>query len=64
LSNHQVGYYTHAPYQKNVRLIEITKELDEDRTKVLFHLKKLQESGIVEHDRDNVYSLTTGQTFL
>lgn len=46
--------------RKNVRLIEITRELDiEDRTKVLFHLRKLQEAGIVEHDKDNIYSLTT-----
>lgn len=46
--------------RKKVRLIEITRELDiEDRTKVLFHLRKLQDSGIVEHDRDNVYSLTS-----
>ena len=45
--------------RKTARLSEITKELDiEDRTKVLFHLRKLQESGIVEHDRDNIYSLT------
>ncbi len=45
--------------RKTARLIEITKELDiEDRTKVLFHLRKLQESGIVEQDRDNIYSLT------
>jgi DNA-binding response OmpR family regulator len=46
--------------REHARLIEITKELGiEDRTKVLFHLKKLQESGIVEHNRDNLYSLTT-----
>ena len=46
--------------KKTARLMEITKELDiGDRTKVLFHLRKMQESGIVEHDRDNIYSLTS-----
>ncbi len=45
--------------RKNARLVEIAKELDmEDRAKVLFHMKKLEETGIVERDKDAVYSLT------
>ena len=45
--------------RKKARLSEIAKELGmEDRAKVLFHLKKLQESAIVECDKDHAYSLT------
>jgi DNA-binding NtrC family response regulator len=45
--------------RRQARLMEIAKELGiEDRAKVLFHLKKLEQSGIVEHDRDSQYSLT------
>jgi DNA-binding NtrC family response regulator len=45
--------------RKQARLIDITRDLGiEDRAKVLFHLKKLEQTGIVEHDRENVYSLT------
>ena len=45
--------------RKNAKLAEIGKELAiDDRAKVLFHLKKLEESGIVEHDKNMLYSLT------
>lgn len=46
--------------KKNVRLVEITKGLSiEDRSKVIFHLKKLKESGIIEQDGDRTYCLTS-----
>jgi len=45
--------------RKHARLVEIAKELGmDDRAKVHFHLKKLEESGIVEHNNENIYSLT------
>ena len=45
--------------RKNARLMDIAKELAiDDRAKILFHLKKLEELGIVEHDKENNYSLT------
>lgn len=45
--------------RKNARLVEIAKELDmDDRAKVLFQLKKLEASGIVEHNKENIYSIT------
>jgi DNA-binding NtrC family response regulator len=45
--------------RKNARLMEIGKELGmDDRATVHFHMKKLEESGIVEHDKENSYSLT------
>jgi DNA-binding response OmpR family regulator len=44
---------------KKARLREIAKDLGiEDRAKVLFHLKKLKESGLVEYDKDHACSLT------
>lgn len=45
--------------REKARLGEIADELGiNDRAKVLFHLKKLNESGIVESDKDHAYSLT------
>jgi DNA-binding NtrC family response regulator len=45
--------------RKAARLREIAQGLDlTDRTKVLFHLKKLQDSGLVQYDKDHTYSLT------
>ena len=42
-----------------VRLMEIARELDiEDHTKIVFHLRLLKEAGIVEQDKDKLYSLT------
>jgi predicted transcriptional regulator len=39
--------------------MEITKELGiEDHTKVVFHLRILRESGIIEQDKDKRYLLT------
>jgi len=44
---------------KAMRLMEVTKELEiEDHTKVVFHLKILKESGIIEQDKDKRYLLT------
>lgn len=44
---------------KAMRLMEITKELGiDDHTKVVFHLKILRESGIIEQDKDKRYLLT------
>jgi DNA-binding response OmpR family regulator len=43
-----------------MRLMEITRKLDfDDHTKVVFHLKILKEAGIIEQDREKVYSLST-----
>jgi len=43
----------------NMRLMEITRELNiDDHTKVVFHLRLLKESGIIEQDREKSYSLT------
>jgi DNA-binding NtrC family response regulator len=45
--------------RKKVRLTDMTKELDiEDHTKVLFHLRILKQSGLVEQDGEKRYSLT------
>ena len=45
--------------REKARLAEIANDLGiEDRAKVFFHLKKLNESGIVESDKDHAYSLT------
>lgn len=43
----------------SMRLMEITRELDiGDHTKVLFHLKSLKESHIIEQNRAKAYVLT------
>jgi len=45
--------------KKTMRLMEITRALEiEDHTKVVFHLKSLKESGIIEQDEGKFYSLT------
>lgn len=45
--------------RQRMRLMELTRELEiEDHTKVLFHLKLLKETGIIEQDREKHYSLT------
>ncbi len=45
--------------RRTMRLMEITRELGiEDHTKVVFHLKILKETGIVEQDQEKSYSLT------
>ena len=45
--------------RKSMRLMELVRELGiEDHTKVVFHLKVLKESGIIEQDKDKSYSLT------
>jgi DNA-binding NtrC family response regulator len=42
-----------------MRLREITKELQiEDHTKVVFHLRTLKQSDLVEQDKEKQYSLT------
>lgn len=42
-----------------MRLMEITRELGiEDHTKVIFHLKMLRETGIIEQTKDKSYQLT------
>jgi DNA-binding NtrC family response regulator len=42
-----------------MRLMELTRNLEiEDHTKVVFHLKSLKESGIIEQDNSKAYSLT------
>jgi DNA-binding NtrC family response regulator len=42
-----------------MRLMEITRELQiDDHTKVVFHLRKLKESGIIDQDLDKTYLLT------
>ncbi|MBI5054987.1 MAG: response regulator [Nitrospirae bacterium] len=44
---------------RGLHLMEITKALDiEDHTKVVFHLKNLKESGIIEQDKEKSYFLT------
>ena len=44
---------------KQMRLMEITRELGiDDHTKVVFHLRILKESGIIEQDDKKTYSLT------
>ncbi len=43
---------------KRMRLMEITKELDiEDHTKIVFHLRILRESGIIDQ-KDRTYYIT------
>lgn len=45
--------------RKSMRFMELVRKLEiEDHTKVVFHLKMLKESGIIEHDKDKSYSLT------
>ena len=45
--------------RKSMRLMELTRELDiDDHTKVVFHLKMLKESGMINHDRGKLYALT------
>jgi len=45
--------------RKSMRLMELVRELGiDDHTKVVFHLKVLKESGIIEQDTDKSYSLT------
>lgn len=45
--------------QEKMRLVEITKELGiQDHTKVIFHLKSLKESGIIEQTESKSYYLT------
>ncbi len=45
--------------RKRAGLADIAQELGiDDRPKVLFHLKKLEQTGIVERDRESQYSLT------
>ncbi|NQU63471.1 MAG: response regulator [SAR324 cluster bacterium] len=42
-----------------MRLMEITRELNiQDHTKVIFHLKSLRESGIIDQNEDKAYILT------
>ena len=42
-----------------LRLMEITRKLDiDDHTKVVFHLKILREAGIIEQDREKLYTLS------
>jgi DNA-binding NtrC family response regulator len=45
--------------RKSMRLMELVRELGiDDHTKVVFHLKVLKESSIIEQDKDKSYSLT------
>lgn len=45
--------------RSNMRLMEITRELDmSDHTKVIFHLKLLKEAGIIEQGNEKAYLLT------
>ncbi|MDP2279764.1 MAG: response regulator [Nitrospirota bacterium] len=45
--------------RKSMRFMKIVRELDiDDHTKVVFHLKMLKESGMINHDRDKLYALT------
>ena len=49
--------------RENMRLMEITRELGiDDHTKVIFHLRLLKESGIIEQDTEKSYSLTKEAT--
>jgi predicted transcriptional regulator len=42
-----------------MRFMEIVRELGvEDHTKVIFHLKILKEAGMIEQDKEKIYSLT------
>ncbi|HAK89914.1 MAG: hypothetical protein A2077_05260 [Nitrospirae bacterium GWC2_46_6] len=43
-----------------MRFVEITKELgiEEEHTKLAFHLRMLKETGIIEQDPEKLYSLT------
>lgn len=44
---------------ESMRLMKITRKLKiEDHTKVLFHLRTLKESGLIEQSEDKSYSLT------
>ncbi len=45
--------------RKTLRLMEITRELKiEDHTKVVFHLKSLKQSGILDQNEEKLYQLT------
>lgn len=45
--------------RKSMRFMEMVRELDiDDHTKVVFHLKMLKESGMINHDRGKLYALT------
>jgi DNA-binding NtrC family response regulator len=45
--------------RENLRLMEITRELEiDDHTKVIFHLKLLKEAEFVQQDNEKTYSLT------
>ncbi len=45
--------------RKRIRLMELAKELGmDDHTKVLFHLRILKQSGLVEQDQEKQYVLT------
>ena len=44
-----------------MRLMELTRELEiSDHTKVIFHLKSLKGSHIIQQNKDKTYSLTPG----
>jgi DNA-binding response OmpR family regulator len=52
--------------KKGMNLMEITRTLDmKKHTRLLFHLKKLQDSDLIGHDRKKAYFLTKegGRTF-
>ncbi|MDI6744799.1 MAG: response regulator [Thermodesulfovibrionales bacterium] len=45
--------------RKSMRLMEMVRELDiDDHTKVVFHLKMLKESSLINQDKGKSYSLT------
>ncbi len=45
--------------RNSMRLMEITRELNiQDHTKVIFHLKSLRESGIIDQNEEKAYILT------
>lgn len=45
--------------RKSMRLMEMVRELDiDDHTKVVFHIKMLKESGMINKDKGKLYSLT------
>ncbi len=45
--------------RKNLRLMEITRELNfDDHTKIVFHLKNLREADVIDQDLNKAYFLT------
>ncbi len=45
--------------RKNMRLMEITRELNfDDHTKIVFHLKNLKEADVIDQDQNKAYFLT------